>query len=194
MRDKFQPNFDVIPLYDENNPLSDVIKVGVLPFLPGSGPDATQVLLMRPRAKPKHVAPPSFQIAKGTRLIHIDGHARDMGEADLQHDPSLRESLLETALREGHEEVGLKADNIKRAFDMGVYLFTSESTGKTKKVHMFAAEIANKDTFDAYEPSTVATLWVTREEMEARIDSRHREPVRRDHAEIVEDILARLAR
>jgi len=184
MDDKFQPNFDVIRLYDENNPPRPVTKVGVLPFLPARD-GGWRVLLMKPRAEEKHLSPPSFQIAKGTRRINMNGSWCDMREDDLRHaDPSFWEPLVGTALREGNEEVGVKASNITKLFDMGGFTFTSTTKALVKPLHMFAAEIRDKDDFAPFEHTTAEVSWMGEDDI-AKIG-------RADHAKIVLDIMARL--
>ncbi len=139
-------------------------------------------MVMKPRAEAKHLGEPSFQLAKGTRQIYINEHWCDMRDDDLRHaDASFFEPLVQTALREGREEVGLKTSNIKRIFDMGGFVFTSVSKGIKRPLHMFAAEIMNEEDFDPFEPSTAQARWMTQGEF-AKWG-------RADHAKILDEIL-----
>lgn len=187
MHDKFQSKFQLVRLYDENNVPPDVTKVGILPFIPASVQGEWKVLLMKPRAEAKHLGAPSFQIAKGTRRININGDWCDMREDDLRHaDPSFHEPLIDTALREGHEEVGLKASNITTLYDMGGFVFTSASRGLSKPLHMFAAAISDRADFSDFEKSTAETRWIGPLEFS--------ELGRPDHVKILDAILERLVR
>src|SRR5690348_567695 len=99
MRDKFQVNIDVIRLYEEKNAPPEVTKVGILPFIAATDPAAWRVMVMKPSAEAKHLGPPSFQLAKGTRHIHVSDNWCDMRDDDLKHaDPSFFEPIVKTAL------------------------------------------------------------------------------------------------
>jgi hypothetical protein len=140
---------------------------------------------MKPRAEAKHLGEPAFQLAKGTRRVYINEAWCDMREDDLIHaDESFWEELSGTALREGHEEIGLKTSNISRLYDVGGFTFTSTSRGIRKPLHMFAAGIINKDDFDPFEHTTLETRWMTLEEFATQ--------GRKDHVDIVRDITGRL--
>jgi 8-oxo-dGTP pyrophosphatase MutT (NUDIX family) len=187
MGDKFQTNFEIIRLYDENEPPPPVTKVGILPFVvEGEGPLLTvKMLLMKPRAEAKHLEEPAFQLAKGTRRIHINDGWCDMRADDLIYaDPVFWESLVATALREGEEEVGLKPGNILRLFDAGGFTFTSATRNIQKPLHMFAAEMKNMSDFGPFEASTLAADWFTLEEFARQ--------GREDHVGIAETIVGRL--
>jgi len=182
MNDKFQTNFKVTQLYDKNKLVPQVTKIGILPFIADK---PFRIMVMKPRTEAKHLGPPAFQIAKGTRRININENWCDMREEDLRYaDESFYETLIQTALREGEEEVGLKASNIKQLFDMGSFTFVSASRGIVKPLHMFAAEIIHADDFASYEATTSEVRWMTMPEFK---------PIGRpDHTSIVEEILARL--
>jgi hypothetical protein len=182
MKKKLQPNLDVIRLYDENSPPPPVTKIGILPFL--AAPD-WRVMLMKPHAEAKHLGEPAFQIAKGTRRIHINDGWCDMREEDLHYaDECFWEPLLATALREGEEEIGLKAGNIRKVYDMGGFTFISASRKVVKPLHMFAAELDNPHDFLPFEATTSEAKWMTLEEFT---------PIGRpDHVTIVAEVLGRL--
>ncbi len=182
MKDKFQTNFDITRLYDANVAFPQVTKVGIVPFV---ALPALKILAMKPRASAKHLGDPAFQIAKGTRRIFINEAWCDMRDDDLRYaDPSFYESLTDTALREGYEEVGLKSGNIVRMFDLGGFTFTSASKGIVKPIHIFAAQIKQTNDFSAFEATTSETRWMTPEEF-AR-DGRD------DHANIMQEVVKRL--
>ena len=66
------------------------------------------------------------------------------------------ESALETAIRESHEELGLRHDNICHTFYCGNFL------GRTE---IFAAIIYNKEDFDDFQPDeTESVRWMTMSE------------------------------
>jgi hypothetical protein len=175
MRDKFQTNLKIIRLYDSNIPESEVTKVGILAFTASPEPGKWQFKVMKPSDdKKKHSEPSPFQIPKGTRRILENGQWRDMREEDVLHaDPSTFEPLVTTALREGHEEIGLRGSNIKDIFDMGNFVFTSASKGVEKPLHMFAVRIGNKNSFDTPESTTSEERWLTQGEFEKRGRSDH---------------------
>ena len=186
MSDKFQAKFEPIRLYDENNPPAPVCKVGVLPFIRRPNGEL-QMLVMKPVPNAKEeLGDPGFQLPKGTR--HVDegkGAYRNMREADIPNEAKLScEHIQTTALREGHEEVGLKESNIIDLFDMSTFSFTSASSGKTKTVHMFAALVKDQNDFDHFEASTAETRWVNQAQF-AKIG-------RPDHARILDAIAERL--
>jgi hypothetical protein len=185
MADKFQPNFEVIRLYDEKAPPPHVTKVGILPFLPAAGELPWRVMAMKPRGDAKHLGAPSFQLAKGTRRLFINERWCDMREDDLRYaDPSFWEPLIDTALREGREEIGLKPSNIARLYDMGGFTFISATRNIKKPLHMFAAHIRDEGDFSAFERTTQEARWLTLTELSTL--------GRSDHVAIIGDVLARL--
>jgi hypothetical protein len=183
MSSKFQINFDIIPLMGENKLDTPVTKVGILPFMWIE--QNLHILVMKPSAEAAYLGDPAFQIAKGTRRLHINDNWCDMREDDLRYaDESFHESLLGTALREGEEEVGLKATNIARLFDLGKFTFISASRKQVKPLHMFAAEITDRQDFIAFEATTAETRWMTPEEFA--------NAGRQDHCLISKEITDRL--
>jgi len=69
------------------------------------------------------------------------------------------ETPEEAALREGHEELGLKGNNIMNIFKVGIFL------GRT---HVFAVNILDSEDFDNYTLETSAVDWMTLTEFELR--------------------------
>lgn len=183
MKNKLQTNFDVIRLYGENNSSPQVIKVGILPFIKHES--GLNFMVMKPFAENEILGKPQFQIAKGTRRINISGHWCDMRVDDLLYaDESFHESLINTALREGNEEIGLKPENIKTLFDLGGFTFISASKGIKKPMHLFAAEIIDVTNFSPFEATTSETCWFTKSEFA--------EKGRADHVLIIKDVVKRL--
>ena len=118
------------------------VKAGLLPFMRAGG---LRYCVMKPVAKQPDLPPPEWQICKGTRMHYIEGIGwRDMKEGTPSEDR--RERLVETALREGMEELGLELANIVGLFDMGPYNFASATSGKGKHMWVFAVEV-----IDAYD-------------------------------------------
>jgi len=105
-----------------------IYRSGVLPYIIIDG--EIQILFMRP-SDPKFGGD-SFQMAKGK---HEEG-----------------ESALETAMREGQEELGLFKDNIEQTYDLGVML------GRTS---VFVAKIKDPNMFGDPHFETKETKWMT---------------------------------
>ena len=94
------------------------------------------------------------------------------------------ESLAETALREGIEELGLRLKNIKQLLDVGPYRFSSATTGKSKEMWLFAAEMASGDFSADVAPTTAERVWLSLEEFDIA--------GREDHRYILRDIESKL--
>lgn len=188
MINKVRPNFEVIKSLEGGDFDRKVIKVGILPFIKDNSSedsDNLRMLFMKPLAENEILGSPDFQIAKGTRRINISGDWCDMREDDLIFaDESFHETLIETALREGNEEIGLKADNILRLFDFGVFSFISASKGMRKPLHIFAAEMIDSNNFASFEATTSETGWFSAAAFEHK--------GRKDHVVIVKEVVSRL--
>ena len=173
----------IIRLYDANKTVKQVIKVGIVPFIINDG--KIQIMAMKPIAENEKLGKPQFQIAKGTRRININGNWCDMRADDLKFaDESFYESLLDTALREGQEEIGLKPKNIKKIYDLGDFVFISASKGTKSPLHLFAAEIIDINDFSEFEESTEETKWLSPEEFT--------QLSRSDHSLIMNEIIEML--
>jgi 8-oxo-dGTP pyrophosphatase MutT (NUDIX family) len=126
-------------------------KVGMLPVVLEQG--EFKVRLAKPLAKKPELGAPEFQLPKGTRQF-FDATAniwRDIGRG---HDPQSWENvqlepLPQAALREAVEEVGMVPENIQQVWDLGVITVKSASSGGDKRVHMFVAEVKDKNNFTA---------------------------------------------
>lgn len=178
----------VLPVVDltRGRTYQDTSKVGIIPFAI-SEKGGVDFMLMKPRATMGHPGgEPSFQIAKGTRVASFGKKSWDMGrqEEAAPHPPRV-ESYLETAIREGREELGLKASNIRRMFDMGVYSVNSETTGKSKEMHLFAAELkSGANFFSRPQPTTQEVRWFKQGE--------GGKLVKKSHMRILEDVSTKL--
>ncbi|MEI7668667.1 MAG: NUDIX domain-containing protein [Pseudomonadota bacterium] len=175
-------NFEVIKIARENNPDAKVIKVGILPFFVEKSGENNEIniMVMRPIAEKEILGKPEFQLAKGTRKVNVSDSWCDMREDDLIFaDESFHEPLIETALREGNEEIGLKTENIGKLYDLGGFSFISASKGTKKPLHLFAAAIIDKNNFCEFEKSTSETKWLRLEEFIAN--------GRKDHILIIEE-------
>jgi len=82
------------------------------------------------------------------------------------------ESPEEAAIREASEELGLREDNVKWFFEMGVVL------GRT---HMYICEVEDKADFDEPHYETESTHWMTLDEFEERGRELHRPIIREAH-------------
>lgn len=177
----------LILLRDENKEVEQVTKVGIIPFLPHAERQQWKFMLMKPHVELGHPAgtTPDYQIAKGTRRINMGGGWCDMREDDLKHaDPVFYETLVETALREGREEIGLKPKNIRQLFDVGVFSITSARRGNSKPIHIFAAQMHTHDDFGVFESKTAEVVWMTAVEF-ASVG-------RPDHIHILNEVYVRL--
>ena len=105
-----------------------IYRAGVLPYIIKD--DDIQILFMKPSES--KFGGESFQMAKGKQ---------EEGE-----------SSLETALREGGEELGLFRHNIEQTYDMGVML------GRT---HVFVVKIKDPTLFGDPHFETAETKWMT---------------------------------
>ncbi len=178
----------IMPVVDmtRGHQFNDVQKIGILPFVAGEK-GGLDFLLMKPRATVGHPGgPPSFQIAKGTREATSGTKSWNTGQQkEVTPYPLRMESYLETAIREGREELGLKPSNIRRMFDLGVYSVNSETTGKPKEMRLFAAELKSPDTyFIRPQPTTQDVRWFEQGEGMAL--------VKKSHMRIVQDVGAKL--
>ncbi len=177
----------VVSLVDSvalRQPPDKILKIGILPFIKRAG---LEYFVMKPAAARAELAAPEFQICKGTRMHYFEGIGwRDMKDGEPAE--YQRELLVETALREGREELGLNFINIISLFDLGSYHFSSASTGKLKQLWMFAAEVIDKSDFlpdDKIDKTTAQRQWMSSDEF-AQVG-------REDHRPIVADIHLRLA-
>lgn len=159
-------------------------KAGIVPFVRVT---PRQYYVMKPGSKIPSLGEPSFQLCKGTRMHYMPGVGwRDIRES--QEAMPQKERLIETALREGIEELGLKLENIVRLLDVGPYGFSSATTGKSKAMWLFAAEIKAQQDFlpaHAIATSTADRAWVTLD--------RFNIVGRDDHRYILKDIESKLA-
>ncbi len=157
-------------------------KAGVLPFIREK--NSFRFYFMKPAGKVPELGEPLFQLCKGTRMQLI----KDVGWRDIKEFSTLtgeKETLLETALREGIEELGLVLPNIETLFDLGGFEFTSATTGKNKYMWLFAAEMKNPGDFSTTASSTAECKWLWPQEFEVG--------GREDHRYIVHDIESRLS-
>lgn len=134
----------VIPLAGESSlPPDAYTKAGIVPFI-----RENEILycVAKPRGTMPDLGAPPFQLCKGTRQHRLkDIGWRDMKEA--AREGMDKETLAETALREGVEELGLTLENMGQIFDMGGFAFSSATTGKEKHMWLFAAEMKDRDDF-----------------------------------------------
>lgn len=155
-----------------------VLKAGIVPFLR----NPLRFYLMKPVAQHTGLPPPKFQICKGTRMMKVGGIWQDIASPPAT--TVEMESLEETALREGIEELGLVPGNILKLFDLGAYAFASTKSGHEKQMYLFAAEMASEDFSNDVAATTAARVWLELEEF-AIVG-------RDDHLYILNDIAAKL--
>lgn len=173
----------VVSLVSQPAPPEGCRKAGVVPYMREGG---LRYYVMKPRGDRPELGAPTFQLGKGTRMYLVPG----VGWRDLREDNAAapeKESMAETALREGIEELGLKLSNIAALVDLGPYNFTSAATGKEKQMWLFAAEMKDEDDFAAERDVAITTRersWVSEAEFAV--------VGRKDHHYILRDIEAKL--
>lgn len=167
-------------------PAGDYQKAGIVPFVREEG--ELFFYLMKPTASRPGTTPPKWQLCKGTRMYKSksSGKWKDM-RAGEKPDSDEIESLAATALREGHEELGLLPGSILRLYDVGAYRFSSAQTGSDKHMWMFAAEVDDRDIFlpaSHVAATTADRRWFSNEEFQL--------VGREDHLYILDDIHKKL--
>jgi hypothetical protein len=159
-------------------------KAGVIPFMRGM---PRRHYMMRPASKIAGLGDAPFQICKGTRMHFSKEHGWHDIRKPADRLPKV-ETLLQTALREGIEEMGLKLSNVIRIIELGGYGFASVTTGRSKSMWLYAAEIKDeKDFLPANEiaSTTAECRWFELSEFTAI--------GREDHRYILSDIDAKLS-
>lgn len=149
---------------------SSLTKAGVVPFMRDAAGNLIYYL-MKPVAARVELGPPPFQICKGTRLCSFHENNGDAVVMDMTAlfkktvmGEVAYEPVLETALREGQEEIGLRYDNIEKLFDAGVVHFVSVKNHSRKPMYLFAAQVKQAHVFDTpsiTDAATDATAWLT---------------------------------
>jgi 8-oxo-dGTP pyrophosphatase MutT (NUDIX family) len=187
-----------LPPEDREAPEDRITKAALVPYMLHRSDDVIPLsfrfYVMRPEHRIIELGPPPLQICKGTRMkrkpvaekvpLWKDVRWRDM---NLTQKDYVMESLAETALREGIEEVGLKLDNVLGLFDAGAAYFASAKTGLKKVMWLFAAEVKQEDDFGPPDPlraKTAERRWCTLEEFASE--------GREDHLRIMQTLSARL--
>lgn len=138
------------------------IKAAILPYLPAATIENWRICVMKPVAAHPERGPAPFQLAKGTRMRRAGEGWVDMNEGERAGADD--ETLPQTALREGEEELGLMAGEILRLADAGEVSFTSVKTGAAKTMWLFAAEMRGEDCLlpmASVAPTTAERAWMT---------------------------------
>lgn len=175
------PPHPLIPLCEEPSAtaLRALRLAGLLPFF-REGLHLS-CLLVKPVAKVPGLAPPLFQLPKGTRQGRDEkGGWKDIAADEKPGSFAELEPLWQTALREAHEEAGLHPDNYIRLFSWQVEAFSSEKTGRTKEMMIYAGEVRHPEKLD--DPDQTQTpiadrRWMTPEAATGQ--------VREDHLRII---------
>ena len=158
-------------------------KAGVVPFIRHEG--GYRFYVMKPHFTIPELGAPAFQLCKGTRMQPVPG----VGWQDIRGENAGpdSETLEQTALREGVEELGLKLSNISALYDLGPYEFRSATTSKPKRMWLFAARIIDSGDMlpdSAVEESTDERQWLSASEFAV--------VGRADHRYILDDMEVRL--
>lgn len=155
-------------------PAPDIRKAGIIPFLRGP----LRYYVMTPVASKPDLGLPEFQLCKGTRMYQEHCEWRDM--RGVVPDGVVLETLPETAVREGVEELGLRLSNIAALHVLGDYRFTSATNRKEIALWLLAAQMRNEDDFLSVQDvaaSTADRRWMTLAEFQRQ--------GRPDHAHIL---------
>lgn len=159
-------------------------KAGVVPFIRHEG--GHRFYVMKPHFTMPQLGAPPFQICKGTRMHYVIGAGWRDVKPDTLMEPK-HESLVQTALREGIEELGLKLSNVSSLYDLGPYEFSSATTGRPKRMWLFAAKVVDSNDMlpdSSVEHSTSERQWLSAGEFLV--------VGRGDHSYILEDMEVRL--
>jgi hypothetical protein len=160
------------------------LKAGVVPFIRHEG--GYRFYVMKPQGRIPALGHPPFQLCKGTRMqLTPNGGWQDMRENS--DEDTIKETLVQTALREGIEELGLKLPNIAGLYDLGPYEFASATTGKSKRMWLFAAKIVDSNDMlpdEAVVETTDERQWLSANEFAV--------VGREDHRYILDDMEIRL--
>lgn len=154
-----------LPVWGEGG-ADTLSKAGLLPFLPAARPEDFRFCVMRPQGVFPSLGRPPLQICKGTRMRLVRKGSRQVWE-DMRGTAAGEvlavESLAETALREGEEEIGLNPEAIRKLFDLGTAGFVSATSGQKKAMRLFAAELALSEALPPgrLPPSTEEITWCT---------------------------------
>ena len=182
-RESFEQALETIPYasYTATNAVSKpeqaINLAAILPVYQENSDDFPLVMLMRPKASKPDLPPPLFQVCKGTRMQRMDGAWQDITADKLPiPDDDYAEPLAMTALREGEEEIGLRASNIITMASVGIVPFISSSSGNCKYMALFVAAIKDPDAFD--KPSetlakTAETRWIAPHMKQALVKPDH---------------------
>lgn len=157
-------------------------KAGLIPFLPGT---PARFLVMKPVPKHAHLPPPAFQLCKGTRMQQRSGAWRDL--ADNEPHSGTPETLAETALREGIEELGITLEGIDTLYDVGPYAFSSSKSRTPRAMWLFAASFKSEDALLPMQDvadTTTHRLWISLPQFLSE--------GRDDHRDILADIARKL--
>lgn len=154
---------------DEDCVCTPIYKAAIVPFRRDSDKNI-RYYVYRPQARHPELGAPTLQICKGTRQRQKkDGSWKDVKKKDFL-DASITsrmESLSETALREGREEIGLAAENVRLMLDLGAASYVSASTGRTKHMQFFICTLKDDNFFlptDPEKSGTAECRWCTLEE------------------------------
>src|SRR4051812_27817889 len=153
-------------------------KAGLVPFLRG---EPYRFYVMKPVAAQAALGPPPFQLCKGTRMYrHVEKGWQDMRDGVIAGQEM--EALSVTALREGIEELGVRLEALGGMLDLGPYTFASATSGKPRRMWLFAVEMqAENDVLppDAVAQTTAERAWLSLAEFAAQ--------GRNDHVSILRD-------
>jgi hypothetical protein len=178
----------IVPLIsgETDQPEHYTIKAGVVPFVRVDA-DFTY-FVMKPVPKRPGLGAPAYQLCKGTRQHFLDGRGWcDLRDGEITE--ARRETLAQTALREGIEELGLRLDGIVTLFDVGPYAFSSARSGRQIYMWLFAAELVSPEAvlpMAEVAATTAERGWVKLDEFRAI--------GRDDHRPILQDIAAKVER
>ncbi|MDX1974936.1 MAG: NUDIX hydrolase [Rickettsiales bacterium] len=159
-------------------------KAGLVPYRIEDGHYTYYV--MKPQGKEvEKLGEPPFQFGKGTRMFYTE--AKGWQDIRSKETSDMLEPLVQTALREGIEELGLILQHIDQIVDLGPYGFSSATTGKPKYMYLFAAHMKDDAQFLPAQEVAVSTAerrWMSLQEFAIA--------GRSDHKPILESIEQKL--
>ncbi len=128
-----------------------IAKAGIIPFVCSDVNTPLRYYVLKPVPKRPDLGDPGYQLCKGTRLLYHNDSWKDMHEFKPVPENAVQEPLIETAIREGIEELGIELENLAALYQLGLFSFVSEKTGRTKKVWLYACNIEEKKQFQPLE-------------------------------------------
>jgi hypothetical protein len=152
-------------------------KAAVIPFYKDESGDF-HFYWMKPESREESNLPaPKWQLCKGTRMFNRGEEWVDFKPPrSAPAEGDWLETLPQTALREGAEEIGLRMDNISQILLWGDDHILAQTDGRLISLWVTLVEVKDKDAFDApdtIEAKTTAREWIKSGERTEEITDSH---------------------